>query len=380
MPDFSQDALTGEAFETSVRQVAHQLFRGSEFTGSIKVSGRERDEIIDTGTELIIVEATKIKAKKKTIYDLEKSASLVKELKKNSKFSEYNFRILLITLEEPTADQSEYVRLARTGCPKEIISFSTLFSRLFNARHYIRIRGDYAFGSIRNPADDLDFRVPQSSYIPTALSDTNSGNAVKAADLAFLSQEGGVFAIFGDYGSGKSMTMRDIYFRARDQFIAARSTRCPIYLNLREHLAQGEPDEVLYSHARKIGFEGPQNLISAWRAGFTTLFLDGFDELTPPQFAVSVQNLRHARRFAVEIVKKFIEQTPRTAPIFIAGRANYFDDREEAKLALGYADIAHVYDLAGFTDADIQKYLKKNGCAFTNLASYAPFVAWLHCQ
>ncbi len=154
------------------------------------------------------------------------------------------------------------------------------------------------------------------------------------------------------------MTLRDVYFKVRDQFASGKLIHCPIYLNLREHIAQTQPDEALYRHAEKIGFPEPHSLIAAWRAGFVTLFLDGFDELTPPQFASSVSNLRQARKFAVEIVRRFIEQTPQNAPIVIAGRESYFDNRQEAASALGYGENAQVFDLAGFTDKDIERFLK----------------------
>jgi hypothetical protein len=358
MPDFDADKLNGEEFEASVRHVARQLYRHASLTGSIKFDGQERDEIIDTGTELIVIEATTSRKLEKTKYDFEKSAALVRDLKKDNRFSEYNFRIMLVTAEDPTADQNNYISSMRVGCPKEIISFNTLFSRLFNARHYIRIRGDYSFGSVRDPANESDYKVPQSDYVPIALSETSTGASIKAADLASTILNGGRFVVYGDYGSGKSMTLRDVYFRMRDRFVSRSSACCPVYLNLREHIAQTQPDEALYRHAEKIGFPEPHSLIAAWRAGFVAVFLDGFDELTPPQFASSVSNLRQARRFAVEIVKRFIEQTPKTAPVIIAGRESYFDGREEAQLALGYGNFARVFDLAGFTDSDIKQFLK----------------------
>ncbi|MQX38611.1 hypothetical protein GHC57_19065 [Roseospira navarrensis] len=154
------------------------------------------------------------------------------------------------------------------------------------------------------------------------------------------------------------MTLRDIYFRARDRFSSGHSICCPVYLNLREHIAQTQPDEALYRHAEKIGFPEPYSIIAAWRAGFVIVFLDGFDELTPPQFASSVINLRQARRFAVELVRRFIEQTPSSASIIVAGRESYFDSRDEARSALGYNNDCQVFDLTGFTDHDIARFLK----------------------
>lgn len=358
MPDFLNDKLNGPSFEASVRQIARRLYFYATTTGSIIIDGRERDDIIDTGSELIVVEATKSRKLDKTEYDLNKSIELVKSLRRIPKYVDYNFRILIVTSEDPTADQSRYVKEAKSNCPKEIISFNTLFSRLFDARHYIRVRGDYSFGSVRNLKDENDFKVPQAEYIPTALRRENSIESIKANDLAMRLPNGGRYVLYGDYGSGKSMTLRDIYFTVRDQFSTWNCIHCPIYINLRDHIAQVQPDEALYRHAEKVGFPTPYSLISAWRSGFVSLFLDGFDELTPPQFATSVNNLRQARRFAVEIIKRFIEQTPTSAPIIIAGRESYFDDRSEAKNALGYDNNAQVFDLAGFTDSDIERFLK----------------------
>lgn len=369
MPDFANDNLTPDQFEAAVRQVARQLYQNAKSSGSFVFHGRERDEVIDTGTELIIIESTQSRKLDKTKTDLKKSAELVKLLRESSTHAEYNFRIILVTSDDPTADQNAYLAQAKTGCPKEIISFSQLFARLFDARHYLRLRESHFFGSVRDPADETNFEVPASAYIPTALNQTGTGQSIRAQGIADSLLGGGRYILYGEYGSGKSMTLRDIYFRARDNFSTGKTTRCPIYLNLREHIAQTQPDEALYRHAERVGFKDPHSLISAWRSGFLVVFLDGFDELTPPQFASSVKNLRQARRFAVEIVKRFIEQTPSGAPIVIAGRESYFDTREEARIALGYSRADSEFDLAGFTDSDIRRFLKAKGA---NIPAWLP--------
>lgn len=373
MADFSSDTVSPEQFEGSVRQIARQLFQAPG-TGAIHLDGRERDEVIDTGTELIIIEATGSRKQSKAEYDLEKSRDLVRSLKATNQFSEYNFRIILVTASEPTADQNKIVSSAKVGCPKEIISFATLFSRLFDARAYLRLRGSVSFGSIRNPADDNDLDVPPSSYIPTALNESSTGRDRSAAQLAEYAQSGGRYILFGDYGSGKSMTMRDIYFRMRDEFGLGKSTLCPVYLNLREHIAQTQPDEALFRHAEKIGFRDQYSLIAAWRAGYIALFLDGFDELTPPQFSVPVKSLRQARRFAVELVSNFLNATPKSAPIFIAGRQNYFDSADEARSALGYSTESKVLTLAGFDDDQIARYLKSSKTKLPNWLPSRPLL------
>ena len=296
------------------------------------------------------------------------------KLKKTQKFSDRNFRILLVTLDEPTADQNQVILDTKTFCPKEIISFQTLFSRLFDGRHYIRIRGDHYFGSIRNPADENDFNVPPESYISTAMSEERSGRSLGAAEVEVEGRSGRCFVIFGDYGSGKSMTLRDIYLKSRERFAKGEAIQCPVYINLREHIAQINPDEALFRHAQSIGFGDTSSMISAWRAGFITLFLDGFDELTPPQFAVSISSIKQSRRLAVELVKKFIEQTPSHASIFVAGRESYFDSRAEAKSALGYGSNAVVLDITGFSDDQIAAYLKAKSESLPNWLPTRPLL------
>ena len=102
--------------------------------------------------------------------------------------------------------------------------------------------------------------------------------------------------LYGDYGSGKSMTLRDVYFKVRDQFASGKLIHCPIYLNLREHIAQTQPDEALYRHAEKIGFPEPHSLIAAWRAGFVTLFLESVREHHVGLHSFRNMSLMEARR------------------------------------------------------------------------------------
>jgi hypothetical protein len=359
MSKFDFESQNGPSFEEAVRQVAKNLYPFGRPTGSVIMDGRERDEVIDTGTELIIVEATKNSKLEKTKYDYEKSHELVKKLRSTERYSSYNFRIILVTSEESSPHQKEYIKNVKKTCPTEILSFSQFYSKLFDARNYLRLRDSHFFGSIRNPADDADTEVNPSDYIPTGLVQRGTGRLTRSKDLSKSALEGGRYVLLGDYGSGKSMTLRDIYIAQRASFLEGTTFRCPIYINLREHAAQPTPQEILYRHSEIIGLQNAQSLIAAWRAGFVTVILDGFDELTPPQFAVSVGNMRHARRLAVNTVFRFFEETPKSSAVFLGGRASYFDTYDEMKDALGIGIKDQIFDLEGFDQSEIEKYLKK---------------------
>lgn len=79
-------------------------------------------------------------------------------------------------------------------------------------------------------------------------------------------------------------------------------------------------------HARDVKYEHPEDLVRVWRAGSVIIILDGFDELSSLSWSYNIIRLRDHRRTATTLIRKFIEETPDSAFIVIAGRDNYFDD------------------------------------------------------
>jgi hypothetical protein len=321
-----------EAFEADVRQICSQLYGINGASGPVMIDGRERDGVFDTGTELVIVEVTMQKTRAKIKNDYDKSSSALKDLRKSRRYQQHNFRILLVTFHEPTAEQRTVIESHR-GCPIDIISYRSLLSKLLDGREYGRLRDTAPFGSIRNPTDPQK-EVERSEYIPLNISNVDSNKEMTVTDIADELQSGTRMALIGDYGSGKSMTLRDVYYVCRDRYQVGETWKCPIYINLREHIAQSDPHEALLRHANKLGIRNTSSLVSAWRSGHLSIILDGFDELTPPQFSTSVTSLKAARQFAVELVRKFIEESPGSVGILTAGREHYFDRRAELLKAI----------------------------------------------
>ncbi len=48
-------------------------------------------------------------------------------------------------------------------------SYRTFSGKLVDAARYLQLRDNYAFGSVRNPEDDRDIRVPEEEYIYLAV-------------------------------------------------------------------------------------------------------------------------------------------------------------------------------------------------------------------
>jgi hypothetical protein len=214
-----------------------------------------------------------------------------------------------------------------------IVSFSQFQSSLVDSRDYLQIRMDHKFGSIYDPRNLSP--TSEVNYIEVGLRCLGENENRSSENIANSILAGARYTFLGEYGAGKSMSLREVFRRLRVAHLKAQTSKFPVYLNLREH--QGQPDaaEILERHARNIGFRNPSQLVRAWRAGYVILILDGFDEVSSYGLQGAWRKLRDARYASMEGVRKIIHESPSGVGIAIAGRQHFFDTEEERKRALG---------------------------------------------
>ena len=351
------------AFEHEVRRVASALWPRAIANGPVILNGRERDGVFDDGDVIHIVEATLLQTLEKTKKDLEKSVDLVRSLRRVDAAKSY--KIWLITGKDPTAHQVGEAENGRkkARCPVEIISFRKFSARLIDSAQYLHLRLNYQFGSVRNPADEKDFEVPIKDYVPLDILRRGSDEIINPNDLIniFLATGKGNIVILGDYGSGKSMTLRSLFYELRNRHLNSSILRFPVYINLRDHFGQSDPSEALMRHATRIGMADPHQLIAAWRAGFVLLILDGFDEVSSARLVRGTEKVKRARREAVRLIRTFISESPARSRVLLSGREHYFDSGSEMFSALGLKNDDVVYTLNEFSSDQIDVYLRKHG-------------------
>lgn len=356
-------ATDQRVFEGEVRRVARALWPRAAKGGATIVAGRERDGIFDEGEIIHIVEATASRRRDKVQRDIEKSIDLVRKIRRDhpNKLT----KIWIVTAEDPTADQSDlaqrYKKKAR--CPIEVCSFRSYSNKIIDSAYYLQLRENYFFGSVRNPADDKDMNVPEGEYIPINLLEIGNQQIYFPTDIVKLltKPDKRNIILVGDYGSGKSMTMRNIFHKLRDMHLSSEIITFPIYLNLRDHFGQSDPTEALLRHGNRIGMPDPTQLIAAWRAGFVSLLLDGFDEVSATRLARGAKKLRQARREAMRLVSAFIDQSPVDAGLIVSGRLHYFDSRDELVSSLGLSPDDLILSLSEFTHEQIALFLQRKG-------------------
>jgi hypothetical protein len=172
---------------------------------------------------------------------------------------------------------------------------------------------------------------------------------------------GGHFVLLGDYGAGKSMTLRQIYLDQKKRYSNEQTSKFPVYLNLRDHVGQDDAVEVLERHAKRIGFPKPHHLVRAWRAGYVTLLIDGFDEVPALGIQGLWRRLQQGRFQAMQAVRQFIREQPISAGLVITGRAHFFDSEKERRIALGTSARTKELSLSEFSELQIKEFLRRAG-------------------
>ena len=141
--------------------------------------------------------------------DIRKLSGLIGKLRPKS--GTKAVRGWFITRDEPTADQRRVADRHRDSI--NTLSFSQFQSKLVDSHTYLRCRNEYAFGSVRDPG--TDDRHATVDYIPLDLTDTKTGDVISRIALSDSLADGSVIVLLGDYGAGKSMSLRETYHDLR---------------------------------------------------------------------------------------------------------------------------------------------------------------------
>lgn len=349
-------------FERDVIRIGRSIWPNANVAGPVVMDDRERDGVFVTEEAVHIIECTTSRTKQKAIDDIDKSIKLARSLRKQ--FADKPIQCWFITSDEPTADQNAVV-IGRKEFPVRAESYMTFRNRLIDANTYLNLRREYAFGSARNMKDG-SARIDRDEYIPLDLLRINDSSVWSIGKIVDELLAGRLkrALLLGDFGAGKSMSLREIYLGMVDAYNEGRSSRFPVYINLRDHSGQPEPIEILERHARRIGFGSPNHIVRAWRAGYIVLVLDGFDELSSTGWMAFNARLRKVRFATVEAIRRFVDQSPPDAAVLVAGRASYFDNEDECLTALGISrDTASIFSLNDFSESQIAKYLYRFGVA-----------------
>jgi hypothetical protein len=358
--DFDEE----RAFEEEVRRIARALWPSCVQSGPIDINGRECDGYFETEECIHLIECTTSRTLEKAKQDISKLDSAAGKLRKNHR--DKSVKTWFVTRFDATSEQMNVVRASKSDVVA--MSFTTFQEKLIDVAAYLDCRLKHRFGSIDHPisgqsSDDI-------KYIPIPILSSDSNEEWTPEKIANGLLAGECFTMMGDYGIGKSMTLREVFRYLRKRFLYKHTTTFPIYINLREHHGQTNPSEILERHARDIGYPVPSHLVRAWKAGYAVLILDGFDEVASSGLQIEWKQLRAARSVSLTGLRRLIADSPQPCGIAVAGRQSFFDSDKERNEALGDRRFK-LLSLHEFTEDQVKAFFKSVGFSGT-IPSWLP--------
>ena len=192
-------------FENEVRRIARELWPEAEFSGANIMDGREVDGVFETEDCIHVIEATTSRGMEKARQDVSKIHKLLLKLQNRS--GTRAVRGWFVTRQEPTADQRKITDKFRKTI--NVLSFSQFQARLIDSKSYLGVRDAYHFGSVRDPATGRHDQDSHIEYIALDLVRIDSREVISLKDMVGMIQRGNAVVLLGDYGAGKSMTLRE---------------------------------------------------------------------------------------------------------------------------------------------------------------------------
>ena len=355
----SAQSESGPDFELRCLAIARALHDPLGLQGSVMFRGRERDGLFVNHEEIHVYEFTTSRQKDKAVKDGEKIAEVLSAVGGTPANAFKSRTGWFVTRDEPTADQrSAIAALSHSrGERLHAISIAVLHQRICNSEMYLQVRSNATFGSTsyKSKLDGSSHNVPVRLVGP-------SGNlSIGLEDMAERLEKGGRALLVGNYGVGKSHTLRELYTRLRkSHFKSGKLTPFPLHINLRDCAGLKTPAEILRRHAEEIGFPHADSLISAWRAGSCVLLLDGFDEIVPSRWLGGAVDIRTVRWEALSPIRRLVNETPANGGIIVAGRSHYFSGQAEMVGALGFSTLEQ-FDVPDFDESQLEEFLRQAG-------------------
>jgi hypothetical protein len=239
-----------------------------------------------------------------------------------------------------------------------VMSANQFLDEFFRYDSYIKFRGEQAFGSAVNPITGQPDPVP---YIPVSYYDEESAKSYSVFDIAEKVAEGYRVILVGDYGTGKSRCVKQLFgiLTSREREYGKRV----FAINLREHWGASSSSEIVAGHLEELGLSGQvDNAMQIVRNGGAILLLDGVDEVGAQVFSATRETKRSVRQAALQGVRKLIEANK--GGILLTSRSHYFDSDEEMLDASGFSLAQQVLVLRcpeEFSENEAKTYLSKIG-------------------
>lgn len=310
---------TWAGFEARVRDLAQYIWRHPCSPG--KVGGVAVDGAIQLDKETwILIEVTEDRSVNKVRTDIEKLRTA-----KSALFAKgFLSKCFCIIDGHVTAAMKEAAE------PHHITVMSgDDFAKLyFDFESYRTAREMVPFGSAVNPVTgDAD----ETKYVSVKYVVQGKKDEVSAAEIANWVRDGRRVVLLGEYGTGKSRCLREVFKQL--SFKASERLCYPIAIDLRKSWGLVRGKEIIDRHFFDLGLKNSSSAIRAFNAGSIAILIDGFDEIGTQAWSNDAVKLAQIRAKALSGVKNLVSNSK--GGVLLTGREHYFPSSDEMFSVLG---------------------------------------------
>ncbi|QGW82115.1 hypothetical protein [Variovorax paradoxus] len=300
--------------------------------------------------ELVIIEITKERNLQKVRDDLNKIVPTKLRLATQGLIC----RAFIVLDSEPTDSMVEAGKSSHIT-----ICSATAFERaFFDFQSYDRLRSALPFGSA---VDSKTGANDSRAFIPVKYIDFDKDKPYTIDGIVALLQRGAHLVLSGDYGTGKSRCVREVYTKLRSD--VRGSSAFPLAINLRDHWSSSSALEIVAGHLGNVGLgNSVDNVMRLLNSGHLILLLDGFDEIGTQVHDTRIEDRKALRKRAVQGVRDLINKCK--AGVLITGRSHFFDGNVEMIESLGLSqarDLSCLQAPETFSTAEGTQYLTALG-------------------
>lgn len=234
-------------------------------------------------------------------------------------------------------------------------SFEDFQNLFFEFLPYKNARLSAPFGSAINP---LTGERDTTDYVPVKYIQENSKKELGTKDIVKLLISGRDVILLGEYGSGKSRCVKEL-FEELSKF-SDKMLIYPLAIDLRDSWGLSRCNELIRRHFEDLGLDNLEaKAVRAFSKGAMIMLLDGFDEIGSQAWSDDSQKLKVIREKSLLGVKDV--QSKSKYGTFVTGREHYFPNNREMFDAIGFdsREAVVLRSKNEFTDSELLQYFRK---------------------
>ncbi|NBC33785.1 MAG: hypothetical protein GVY13_14015 [Alphaproteobacteria bacterium] len=340
-----------EALEKRVRTLSSLLWNCA--SNPEEINGVRCDAVLKPKSDYwVLIEVSLSKKLQKLREDVAKFGAVRPWLNSQNIYAECYF----ICAEEPT----ESVVKTGKGHNVNVLSLAQ-FERMFlDFDEYFFLRAERSFGSAVDP---MSGRKDKSPYVNVTYEDIHRNKKYDITDLQEMLLRGSNIILIGNYGTGKSRCIQELFTRIGSEAISKKVY--PIAINLRENWGLRRRSEVVRRHFEELGVSGKSDaVLKILDLGGVRLLLDGFDEIASQAWSDDPGRLKTIRADSLSGIKDLISTVKKG--IFIAGREHYFNSDQEMFDCLGLSpsDTVLIRCAEEFSEEQMKNFLENKSPEF----------------